>query len=160
NHSEILLVSGKPGCGKSVLAKYVQTRLATDPEIGYPQPASFFFNGRGKEIEQITSGMIRALLCQIFRHRPSLIHQLPLMKHYEELKKNEKNTNVEWSPHILRSLLLSLRDTNDRSTFYLIIDSLDEAKAGDTAPEVVDLLEQLASWNGSCKFKIFLTSRP
>jgi Ankyrin repeats (3 copies)/NACHT domain len=158
--SGILLVSGKPGCGKSVLAKYVQTRLSTDPEVGYPrQIAYFFFNGRGKEIEQITSGMIRALLYQIFRHRPSLIHELPLMKNYDELKKSGE-ANVEWPLPILWNLILSLRNISDSTVFYFIIDSLDEAKTGDTTTKVVDLLEKLASWNGSRKFKIFLTSRP
>jgi ankyrin repeat protein len=143
-----------------VLAKYVQTRLSTGPEIGNPyQLASFFFNGRGEEIEKTTSGMIRALLYQIFRHRLSLIHQVPLLKIYKDLKKNEK-MGVEWPPDILQKLLLSLRDVNDGSTFYLVIDSLDEAKAGDTATQVTDLLKQLASWDGLCKFKIFLTSRP
>jgi len=107
-HSAILLVSSKPGCGKSVLAKYVQTRLSTDPEIGHPrQLASFFFNGRGEEVEKITSGMIRALLFQIFKHTPSLIHQVRLLKNYKDLKKNEK-IGVEWPPDILQKLLLSL----------------------------------------------------
>ena len=156
SRSKILLVSGKPGCGKSVLAKYVQTNLST--HLGY-QSAYFFFSDRGNEIEKITSGMIRALLYQICHHKPSLFYQLPLLKTYEELKK-DGNANVEWPPSILRKLFLSLRETNDSSTFYLIIDSLDEAKAGETAPEVAKLLKQLASWNGSCRFKIFITSRP
>jgi ankyrin repeat protein len=134
--------------------------------------AYFSFNNRGKEIEKTMSGMIRALLYQILNSRPSLVHEISLVRTYKALKENQSqnSSNVEWPLDVLRSMFLSFRDTKDSSVFYLIIDSLDESlykpldafqaegEAMNTASDVVDLLAEVVSH--SRKFKVFLTSRP
>jgi ankyrin repeat protein len=118
------------------------------------------------------SGMIRALLYQILNRRPSLVHEISLMRTYETLKenKNQNSSNIEWPLDVLRNVFLSLRDTRDSSVFYLVIDSLDESRykpldafqteagAVNTASDVIDLLVEVVSH--SRKFKVFLTSRP
>lgn len=165
DQSGILLVSGKPGCGKSVLAKHIETWLLKNRDVGDRyQVAAFFFNGRGEKIEQTASGMIRALLYQIIDGRRALFGQIPIMKEYHAWRQKGKVGGVEWPLSTLHALFLSLQDIKDNFIFYLIIDSLDEAEAHidskDSVSGVVQFLQELVSPNSTCKFKIFLTSRP
>jgi hypothetical protein len=145
DQSEILLLSGKPGCGKSVLAKHVEMWLPRDLSVGQRyHVASFFFNGRGEKIEQTASGMI--------------------MKEYAAPKQKEKIRDLEWPLSTLQALFHSLLHANESSIFYFIIDSLDEAQTGfdshDSVSAVVQFLEKLVSQQATSTFKIFLTSRP
>ena len=165
NDSTILLVSGKPGCGKSVLARYVTEELPGILrqrqifENGGPfRIAYFFFNDRGERVEKTTAGMLRALLYQILHDNPFLFSSIRIMDEFEKLK--GKSPGFEWPLHVLKDLFLSLKNHKVVATFYLIIDSLDESEAEHSASEVLQVLQELCSGTMMCNFKVFLTSRP
>ena len=158
DRSMILLVSGKHGCGKSVLAKYVREHVrrhaktkTTDTNI-----LASFFNNRRRDTNQVATEMIRSLLYQILICSPSLIDSIPLVEYSTELKQNGKE-EVEWQLDCLETLFLALRSAEGNFTFYLIIDAVDEAQFGE--PIITKLVNSLVSEDSFCKFKILLTAR-
>jgi ankyrin repeat domain-containing protein 50 len=165
NNATILLVSGKPGSGKSVLARHVIEKLRLHRQHSHESAvAYFFFSGRGERIEEETAGMLRAMLYQILHDAPLLFDKIPIMHQFNELKDQNRNGEVEWPLDILKDLFLSLRFQEVIKTFYLIIDSLDESEAEHSAYLVCDILRELCldsqAAQVECKFKVLLTSRP
>ena len=151
--SSLLIASGKLGCGKSVMAEHLRTVLNPFGTDGL----AFFFNGRRENNEPIAPSMIRTLLFQILSRHSSIIHQQPFMEKYREIQERSM-AGLDMSPEALNDLFLSLRFIKNDFTIYLVIDSLDGTESSDIA-EVANMLKTLVSCNGSCKFKIFLTSR-
>ena len=158
DRSMILLVSGKHGCGKSVLAKYVREHVRRHIETkttGANVLASFFNDRRG-DTNQVATETIRSLLYQVLICSPSLIDSIRLLEYYAELKQNGKE-EVEWQLDCLEPLFLALRFAEGGFTFYFIIDAVDEAQSGD--PIITKLVNSLVSEDSFCKFKILLTAR-
>ena len=155
NASNLLLLSGKPGCGKSVLAKSVQQWLCQSHDS---QAAYFFFNGRGAQIAQTMLGMARALLHQIFRDRRWLIKHVPLLDALAKLDRINGD-QPKWTQSVVLDLLRAIpRVEVPGPDLYLVIDSLDEARREDTE-EICDLLKELVKAAKHFKIKILLTSR-
>ena len=142
-----LLVSADPGCGKSVLAKYLIDQ-------GLPRSAAicyFFF----KDQDQNTVNQaLCALLHQLFSHQPSLIqHALP-----EYSKNGENLKNITTS---LWDILEKAGQDPQAGPVIIVLDALDECAES----ELQDLTWRLTRlfhrdrW-GCRKIKCLLTSRP
>ncbi|KAK1772870.1 hypothetical protein QBC33DRAFT_522720 [Phialemonium atrogriseum] len=142
-----LLVSADPGCGKSVLAKYLIDQ-------GLPQSAAicyFFF----KDQDQMTVNQaLCALLHQLFSHQPSLIrHALP-----EYSKNGERLINITTS--LWDILEKAGQDLQDRPVI-MVLDALDECAESDLQ-DLTRMLTRLFHrdrW-GCRKIKCLMTSRP
>ncbi|KAL6896315.1 nucleoside phosphorylase domain-containing protein [Trichoderma evansii] len=142
-----LLITAVPGCGKSVLAKYLI-------DHGLPQSATtsicyFFF----KDQDQNTSRQaLCALIHQLISQKPSLVkYAIP------QFRKNGGNlinsTKSLWD--ILQSII---KDAEAGSTI-LVLDALDECDES----ELTDLIRKLESQfhsHQSSKLKLLLTCRP
>ncbi|KEY74727.1 hypothetical protein S7711_05474 [Stachybotrys chartarum IBT 7711] len=144
--SGLLLVSADPGCGKSVLAKYLIDDLL-------PRSATtcyFFF----KDQDQHTiKQALCALLHQLFSHKPSLI------KHaMAEYSKNGANLpNVTAS---LQSILENVGKDPETGSVIMVIDALDECREPDLR-DLILMLKNLFKASGRlCRVKFLLTSRP
>lgn len=145
--SGVLLVSADPGCGKSVLAKYLI-------EHGLPRSATicyFFF----KDQDQNT---VRQALCavlhQLFSQKPSLIEHA-----MERFTKDGpgliNSTSSLWA--ILRNVV----QDPQTGPVTVVLDALDEC----AEPEFEDLMWNVQSQFcsntvGSSRLKYLLTSRP
>ncbi|KAJ5935168.1 hypothetical protein N7466_004715 [Penicillium verhagenii] len=145
--SGLLLVSADPGCGKSVLAKYLIDDIL--PHSNSATICYFFF----KDHDQNT---IRQALC-------ALLHQLfskkvNLIKHaMEEFQKNGQglinSTNSLWT--VLRN---SLEDA-EAGSVVLVLDALDECTESDFEDLIRNVKGQFR--RGQSKtLKCLLTSRP
>ncbi|KXX75528.1 Vegetative incompatibility protein HET-E-1 [Madurella mycetomatis] len=147
-----LLVSADPGCGKSVLAKYLIDRAlprsAPDASICY-----FFF----KDQDQNTARQaLCALLHQLFSHKPLLIHHA--MPKYEKDGQALINTTASlWD--ILGSSVLDL----EAGSVIFVLDALDECLESEFR-DLAWMFKQL-HWNMQRqgyhgKMKTLMTCRP
>ncbi|CAG2009938.1 unnamed protein product, partial [Fusarium graminearum] len=142
-----LLVSADPGCGKSVLAKYLV-------DHGLPQSATicyFFF----KDQDQNTVRQaLCALLHQLFSLKPSLIeHAMPQFR--EDGQGLVNSTESLWK--ILRN---STRDSRAGSVI-VVLDALDECAKSEFADLMRNVEKQFRSDQLDCgKLKYLLTCRP
>ena len=142
-----LLVSADPGCGKSVLAKYlVDHVLPESATVCY-----FFF----KDQDQNTARQaLCALLHQLFSQKPASIQHA--MKQYEQDGKELVNsTKSLWT--ILRNAV----QDSQAGPIIIVLDALDECAES----EFEDLMRNIESQPRSChssssKLRYLLTSRP
>lgn len=148
-----LLVSADPGCGKSVLAKYlidqVLPRRPNEVSICY-----FFF----KDQDQNTVRQaLCALLFQLFCHKPFLLRHAT-SKHARDGPALTTNTATLWS--ILED---ALQDAQT-GPVILVLDALDEC----LEPELLDLAQKLKQLHQNMrqaqrshgKLRTLLTCRP
>lgn len=71
-HQGLLWIKGKPGSGKSVILKHA---LQVSDQVNSLQGrvlVSFFFHGRGSNLQKSTSGLFRSILHQILDQIPDL----------------------------------------------------------------------------------------
>ncbi|OOQ88032.1 hypothetical protein PEBR_14662 [Penicillium brasilianum] len=139
-----LFVSADPGCGKSVLAKYlIDDRLPRSATICY-----FFF----KDQDQNT---IRQALCAVLHQ---LFSQKPLLVEHA-MKEFKKNGNgLINSTRLLWTILGNAVRDPHAGTIIIVLDALDECAES----EIEDLIKSVQSQFRSdhCKLKYLLTSRP
>lgn len=144
-----LLITADPGCGKSVLAKYLI-------DHGLPESAAsssicyFFF----KDQDQNTSRQaLCALLHQLFSQKPALIAKHAIPQYNKNGKDLIKATNVLWD--ILQS---GIRDP-EAGCSILVLDALDECDELELA-SLIKNLESLFHSRQLSKPKVLLTCRP
>ncbi|KAK4077918.1 uncharacterized protein Triagg1_3612 [Trichoderma aggressivum f. europaeum] len=147
--SGLLLITADPGCGKSVLAKYLI-------DHGLPRSATicyFFF----KDQDQNTSNQaLCALLHQLFSQQPLLIkHATP---HFDK----EGQDLINSTQSLWNILQKATRDPEAGSTI-MVLDALDEC----AEPEFADLVRNMESQfqsdylsSSKNKLKYLLTCRP
>ncbi|KAF2831830.1 purine and uridine phosphorylase [Ophiobolus disseminans] len=142
-----LLVSADPGCGKSVLAKYlIDDALPRSATICY-----FFF----KDQDQNTVRQaLCALLHQLFSQKPSLIQHA--MMPFE--KEGPGLTNLTRS---LWDVLADALHDPRAGSVIIVLDALDECAESDFEDLMWNVESQLRSnRSGHSKLKYLLTSRP
>ena len=75
-HRGLLWVKGKPGAGKSTLLKYALQETRNDSLQNKLVVVSFFFHGRGAEIQKTPEGLFRSLLHQLLEQTPNILSEL------------------------------------------------------------------------------------
>ncbi|KFA80114.1 hypothetical protein S40288_04664 [Stachybotrys chartarum IBT 40288] len=144
--SGLLLVSADPGCGKSVLAKYLINDLL-------PRSATtcyFFF----KDQDQNTiKQALCALLHQLFSHKPFLIRHA--MAEYSKNGANLPNVTAS-----LQSIFENVGKDSETGSVIMVIDALDECREPDLR-DLIFMLKNLFKASGRLRrIKFLLTSRP
>ncbi|KAK3690437.1 hypothetical protein B0T22DRAFT_378434, partial [Podospora appendiculata] len=148
--SGILLVSANPGCGKSVLARYLV-------EEGLPESATicyFFFWEAG---QNTLKQALCALLHQLFQKKPHLI------KHAMDAFKSDGDKLAETTSALWDILITSSSDPQAGPIIF-VLDALDECRE----QEMRHLADMLETWfrrsnqSGSAQpnLKFLLTARP
>jgi ABC-type molybdenum transport system ATPase subunit/photorepair protein PhrA len=69
-------IKGKPGSGKSTLLRYAEHELKKTIVKKKVLTLSFFFHGRGEELQRSPLGMYRSLLYQVLKQEPASLSQL------------------------------------------------------------------------------------
>jgi len=115
-HHSVLWIKGKPGTGKSTLMKFAfrNARKAMKDRI----VISFFFNGRGTELEKSTIGMYRSLLFQ-------LLKQLPALQRVFDGLVTWNNGGHQWNFESLKALFGQAVQSLGKSSLVCFIDALD-----------------------------------
>ncbi|OAQ62928.1 ankyrin repeat domain-containing protein [Pochonia chlamydosporia 170] len=142
-----LLVSADPGCGKSVLAKYLI-------DHALPQSASicyFFFKDQD---QNTTRQALCALLHQLFEKKPILIRHA-MAQYHKDRQGLINSTESLWK--VLRE---AIKDPQAGSVI-IVLDALDECAASELKALVLNVERQCRNLKfGHSKLKYLLTSRP
>ena len=135
----LLWIVGKPGAGKSTLMRYALQRASHSSDV----VASFFFFGRGSDLQKSSCGLFRSLLHQLLDQIPEMLsHFLPI---YEKKckSKQKSESDIQWHETELREFLEQriLSASRDRP-IRIYMDALDEAGT-DVAEKVIAYFEEL-----------------
>ncbi|KAJ8105734.1 hypothetical protein ONZ43_g7305 [Nemania bipapillata] len=142
-----LLVSADPGCGKSVLAKYLI-------DHGLPRSSTICYYFFKDQDQNTVRQALCALLHQIFLAKPSLISHA-----ISEFENNGRGL-IDSKSSLWAVLNNTIRDPQ-AGPIILVLDALDECAESEFQDLMRNLENQFSkNQSSSGKFKYILTSRP
>lgn len=144
--SELLWIKGKPGAGKSTLLKYALRNIDNfEPPQNRLIVASYFFHGRGTEIQKTPLGLFRSVLHQIFAKAPEMLSELTQNFKTKLETKGNPGEDWRWHPMELQEILAaSLLNLAKAYRVRIFVDALDEC-GEQAAVELVGYFERLIS---------------
>jgi ankyrin repeat protein len=135
---------------------FLQDQISRPTVDGYPQGlrpvmfAGFFYSERDNETSHVM--MLKVLLHQILDRNSDFLH-LFLNEFFEH--------HGKWTFHSLINIFLSLRQHPVPELVCVLIDAFDESDNHSLEREtLVEALQDVCRMSGTCKIKVFLTSRP
>ncbi|KIW15313.1 hypothetical protein PV08_05358 [Exophiala spinifera] len=158
----VLLVSADPGCGKSVLAKYLVDEVI--PSTRARTSCYFFFKDDFGDQRTLESCLC-CILRQIFIQRPDLVSEEVLSKFEEDGEQLIGSSGSLWD------LLIDITGSQDVDTIpdstiqspgeiFFVLDALDECENSGQRQLAEALRKQEWARPGKFVLKILLTSRP
>ena len=120
--SSLLWVSADPGCGKSVLARYLVDSVV--PSVGKRSTCFFFFKDDFQDQKSATTAL-HAILRQLFLEKPHLLRD-SILKQF----RNNNNTPIK-SFNDLWGTLTGLAVDQNAGEIVCILDALDECQDSD-----------------------------
>ncbi len=162
---KIYWISGKPGSGKSTLMRFLEEKFNVQEHmLPWAQGcsvirASYFSWSPGNVLQKSLAGLLRSLLLQILKRRPSLILEV-VDDTRRAAAQTASITLADWNnSELLSSLqkcILILQRLFVRVLFF--VDGLDEFECTDgMRQELIDVFIILASTGN---VKMFLSGRP
>ena len=149
--SSLLWVSADPGCGKSVLAKYLVDEVL--PSTSNRTTCYFFFKDDAADQRSATNA-ICALLRQLFLAKPDLLRD-------SILKKLETDGDkFVLSFYDLWNILISVAADQNAGEIVCILDALDECQDGDRSQLIKEMSNLYVADSNRFRLKFMLTSRP
>ncbi|KAF2185930.1 hypothetical protein K469DRAFT_664957, partial [Zopfia rhizophila CBS 207.26] len=149
--SSLLWVSADPGCGKSVLAKYLVDDVL--PKKSERTTCYFFFKDDFPDQKSATSA-ICAILRQLFRVKQHLLRDWILDKVDTDGDKFTQSFNDLWST------LTTIAAEEDAGEIVCILDALDECWDNDRSLLIQAVGRFYSASTNKSKLKFLLTSRP
>ncbi|RYP57864.1 hypothetical protein DL769_009241 [Monosporascus sp. CRB-8-3] len=154
----LLWIKGKPGSGKSTLLKYALDNL--EPKPG-GLVLSFFFHGRGDQLQKTPLGFFRSLVHQVLRRAPDALRDVVEIFHRRRKEIGEPGEKWQWHQQELRLFFESaLPKVLEVRSVWLFVDALDECgkeNAVDLFRWFQSLLRTLLPTGSQCR--ICLTCR-
>ncbi|KAL2673711.1 hypothetical protein Neosp_012154 [[Neocosmospora] mangrovei] len=155
----IYWISGKAGSGKSTLMKYLHSQERTHRLLrewsgaGSYTLVDFFFFNLGTQEQKSFEGLSRALLYQLLKPNPPLIHRaLPGM--VKELKETDNGLSLPSVSEIRYAFRVLTRESS-MGKFFIFIDGLDEFEGN--IRESISLIQELGR---PSHIKVLVSSRP
>jgi Cdc6-like AAA superfamily ATPase len=143
-------VSADPGCGKSVLVKYLVDDVLHSTST--TTLCYFFFKDDFSDQKGATNALC-AILRQIVLAKPHLLHDSLLDKVDTDGDKLTSSVADLWN------VLISITSDKDAGQFVLVLDALDECRDSDR-PQLISKISELYSRSQSGHVKVLMTSRP
>ncbi|KAH7218869.1 hypothetical protein DER44DRAFT_804898 [Fusarium oxysporum] len=124
----LLWIKGKPGSGKSTLLRYILNDAMVMPNTGEGALIlSFFFHGRGTELQRTPFGLFRSLLHQLLRQVPEALTDLVATFQQQCETAGKPGEQWQWHPRELpRFFETSLLKVLETRPVWLFVDALDE----------------------------------
>jgi ankyrin repeat protein len=153
-HHGFLWIKGHPGTGKSTLMKFLWANAKRTAKC--QTILSFFFNARGDELEQTTTGMYRSLLLQLFEQIPELKKVLET----STISPWNCSPDYQWSIELLKVLLQQAVKNLGQHQVLCFIDALDECDENQVQ-DMVSFFEDLGDLvvSENINFRVCLSSR-
>ncbi|KAH6867707.1 hypothetical protein B0T10DRAFT_325318 [Thelonectria olida] len=154
HHHGFLWIRGKPGAGKSIIMKFLYTKMKKKDRHLQILTSSFFFNARGEYLEKSVSGMYRSLLLQLLEGLPDLQQ---VLDDPDLVPRNQTDCpSVNVLKDLFRNAVLSL----GRRYFTCFVDALDECDE-QQVEDMVGFFEELAEQCTQCdvRLRICFSSR-
>ncbi|KAF2820926.1 HET-domain-containing protein [Ophiobolus disseminans] len=123
DHHGFLWIKGKPGAGKSILMKFLDSKAKTSAKSDTDAlVVAFFFNARGDYFEKSTTGLYRSLLWQLFEKAEDLQEVL------DEFDTNARRIiqRKGWQIEILKQTFARAVERLGRRSLQIFVDALDE----------------------------------
>ncbi|KAM0424547.1 hypothetical protein ACHAPT_010263 [Fusarium lateritium] len=143
-HRGLLWVKGKPGSGKSTLMKFALDSLKTSQVAREGDLLfSFFFHGRGGDLQRSPLGLFRSLVHQFLRQAPQVLPEL--VRTFEERCNSKGKPGLDWNWHqkeLQDHLKSAIRKILETRPVWLFVDALDET-GEDNAIMVIKLFKDL-----------------
>ncbi|KAF5578017.1 Pfs NB-ARC ankyrin-domain-containing protein [Fusarium pseudocircinatum] len=154
---------GKPGSGKSTLLRYVlDNTVVSESWKEVPLVLSFFFNGRGTELQKTPDGLYRSLLCQLQSKLPEALEAMETTFRQRYIPPDKPDERWKWQTSELRYYArIAFWKTLETHPIILFVDALDECgqkNAEKLADEFNSLLRR-PSWDRLKDFRICFTCR-
>lgn len=152
----LLWIKGKPGSGKSTLLRYVlDNAIASKSRKEMPLVLSFFFNGRGTELQKTPDGLYRSLLCQLQSKIPEALEAMEITTKQRYTPLDTSDEPWEWKTSELRHYTrTALWRTLETHPIILFVDALDEC-GQKSAEELADEFNSLLHRPVSDRLKYF-----
>ncbi|KAK2788475.1 hypothetical protein FQN53_003621 [Emmonsiellopsis sp. PD_33] len=149
--SALLWVSADPGCGKSVLARYLIDELLLTSEL---RTVCYFFFKDDFEDQKSLPSALCCILHQLFERKPELLSREVV----EVLEKDDQY--LLKSARGLWRILIDAISQGGAGEIVCVLDALDEC-GGEGQKQLADSLCNLYDGRaGRCRLKFLLTSRP
>jgi hypothetical protein len=123
----LMWIKGKPGSGKSTLLRHAEQELKKTRVKNKDLALSFFFHGRGEELQRSPLGMYRSLLCQVLKQEPASLSQL--VESFKIKSDGKDGSGVAWqwdAEHLGNHLGWAIDSILASRTIWLFVDALDE----------------------------------
>ncbi|OCK73474.1 hypothetical protein K432DRAFT_340248, partial [Lepidopterella palustris CBS 459.81] len=155
----LLWISGEPGVGKTVLAKYLAEFFVSDSAASN-KSLYFFFSDR--DPKRKTAGtMLRTLIDQCLKYSPGLIQRYVLPEYHVHGDQAYRSLPILWRIFVAMSQDVRL------GVIYCVLDGLDECEES-SRNEVLQLIGHYASEGSATDsdshelmpMKLIITSRP
>ncbi|KAI8411046.1 hypothetical protein FOFC_07640, partial [Fusarium oxysporum] len=153
-HHGFLWIRGKPGAGKSIIMKFIYTKMKKTDIPMKPLTISFFFNARGALLEKSVSGMYRSLLLQLLEGFPDL---QKILDDPDLIPRNQ----ITCPPlNILKDLFRSAISYLDKRALTCFVDALDECDE-QQIKDMVEFFEEVAEQcvEDNVRFQVCFSSR-
>ncbi|KAL8310354.1 hypothetical protein RB597_010275 [Gaeumannomyces tritici] len=154
----LLWIKGKPGSGKSTLLKYILNNRRPVPG---DLVLSFFFHGRGHELQRTPLGLYRSLLHQALSQIPDALPDLVNTFQKNRKESGELGEKWQWHPNELQRFFeSSLPKVLETRPVWLFVDALDEC-GEQNAVGLVEWFQSLLQSSPSLglQFRICFTCR-
>ena len=153
----LLWIAGKPGAGKSTLIRYALQKVSCSEDA----VASFFFYGRGSDLQKSSYGLFRSLLHQLLDQIPEMMSEFILLYKKKRDTKQKSGSDCEWYERELRDFLEKwILSTSRERPIQVYVDALDEG-GEDVAVKLVQYFEELIGRlsSTSAGFKVCFSCR-
>lgn len=155
----LLWIKGKPGSGKSTLLRHFLSAIKRFQPNALV--LSFFFHGRGVELQKTSLGLFRSLLHQLLSQKPDARSDLVATFRHKCQTVGEAGTGWQWHLRELQEAFrAALSKALERQSVWVFIDALDECGK----QSAIDLVKHFKSLLGdvpaqSSQFLIAFTCR-
>lgn len=147
----LLWVSADPGCGKSVLSRYLVDEVLKSSSTS---TTCYFFFKDDSEDQKSAAGALCCLLRQLFKKKPALLQDSILKQYDEDGDKLLESFRELWR------ILVSVSTHHDSGQIICILDALGECEEHDRRLLVETLNDFYLEKGTNTNLKFLVTSRP
>ncbi|KAJ5934555.1 hypothetical protein N7466_004102 [Penicillium verhagenii] len=147
----LLWVSADPGCGKSVLAKYLVDEVLPKPR---GRTVCYFFFKDDFDDQRSSTSALCSLLRQVLMAQPSLLPQSALDKFETDGDKLIESFRDLWN------ILISASSNPQAGEIIFVVDALDECQDADRSQLIEEVTRFYLNNSQGHNIKFLMTSRP